>query len=119
MAGLNRESFLLKSSRRIEEVKIPEDFPLSTYAGQSAYVRSLTALERGEFDARIYLDDGSIDRARYRVELIYSCACDDAGNRIFTPDDVEAIESLDSALTQLLSEAAAKMIATGAVAEKN
>lgn len=93
---LSRDSILGASDLPVVPVEVPE-------WGGTVYVRSITAGERDKFEASV--NNGTRQnlenfRARFAVLVL----CDDAGNRLFSDSDANALSQKSaSALQTILS----------------
>lgn len=85
-ALLDRNAFMTFTDLPSEDVRIPE-------MGKEAWVRvrGLTGKERDKYEMSITVGKGTnkeINARNARAKLVVMCAIDDAGNRLFTDDDV-------------------------------
>ena len=84
---LNRESILEANDTKIKMVSVPE-------WGGDVYVRTMTGVERDDFEAEMYVRRGDTfeaNRYNLRARLLYRCICDESGARLFTKKDVDAL----------------------------
>lgn len=89
MKTLNREEILAASDLKTETVEVPE------WGGQ-VIVKTLMGFERDEFEASLFIGpDGKPTIGRtaenVRAKLIAASTVDEAGARMFTAEDVEAL----------------------------
>ena len=88
MSLLSRDAILGADDRRTEDVEVPE-------WGGTVRVRGLTGTERDAYEASIVSlrGDGSqhFTLQNARARLVALCACDEAGERIFTDKDVKEL----------------------------
>jgi hypothetical protein len=80
MQPLTREQILAADDLTRERVDVPE-------WGGPVFVRLMSAAEH----ARLGLAFDSIPKEKVREHVVALTLCDDAGNPLFTPDDVEAL----------------------------
>ena len=109
MEALNKESILAASDSRIETVDVPE------WNG-SVCVKTMTGTERDSFDRMVLEGRGSDKNANirnFRAKICVCCICDDAGNRLFTDSEIEALGKKSSIVLDRISEAASKLNALG------
>lgn len=88
--SVGREDVLQASDRIVELVEVPE-------WGGHLYVRNMTALERVEYDRWNLGTAGQPDMTGMRVKGVIMCACDEKGDRLFTPEDYESLSQKDGA----------------------
>jgi hypothetical protein len=108
-----RETLLKATARRIQPVQVPQDFRDADLAGQTLYVRSMSAAERGRFESQFLSDKTRrTDVARtaeVRQRLMIATCCDENGQLLFHDNDLEALGNLDAAIAELLADAAQKL----------
>jgi hypothetical protein len=95
MTLLAREDLLKFKARRYVEVAADWIEP-----GKRVRIQSITERERAELEKAVTDGDGSV-----RARVIVATVVDSAGNRIFTDDHVDMIDSLDSQITGALFDA--------------
>jgi len=104
---LTGQELLGATRRRYLLLTIPEDFP--ELAGKQIRLRSLSAREKGEYEAYFDRADGQTDTERsksYREKLISETVVDENDRKQFTPEDVAALGEVDAALLTYIYEAA-------------
>lgn len=96
---------LARQPRRTERVSIPE-------WGGAVLVQQMTALERGRYEAYFRSKSGEahLDRlARARHKLIVMTVVDESGTRLFTDDDMPAMDCWPASVAERLSQAAQQL----------
>lgn len=92
--------FLANSSTRIEPIKGLEPWNLT------AYMRSMTAKDKIEFEASVLnaeqsaIDDEKLKTAKAR--LLIECVCDSSGRSLFDVQQLDQVQGLDSKLFELI-----------------
>ena len=81
---LDRDAILNVVDLKPEVVEVPE-------WGGSLYIRMLTASERDKFEASCVGTGKKQNLSNIRARLVVLCACDEAGERLFTDGDAEAL----------------------------
>lgn len=92
--------------RRTKLVELPE------LGGQRIIVRAMSAGERGRYEASFIDKKGSTiagRAAKARELLAVECCVDEAGNRLFTPDDVATLSQVDASILDRIAEAAREL----------
>lgn len=84
-----------------EKISIPE-------WGLEAFMRSMTAIEVEEFQASINNSDND-DYIGFRAKLVSICLVADDGQRVFSDEDVEALNQKSSDVIGRLAEIAQKL----------
>ena len=105
MTLLTRAAILAISDLRTQDVDVPD-------WGGTVRIRTLTAGERDDFDASLSTGTGAtrtLDLHNIRARLLALCIIDDAGNPIFTHDDVLALGGKSSAAVGVVFDAAQKL----------
>lgn len=103
MALLTREAILAADDLPTKEVPVPR-------WGGSVRVRSMTGCERDQFEAEIVASrrDGKVSPGNVRARFVAMCVIDEAGNNVFTANDIEALgrksaATLDKVYQEILS----------------
>lgn len=108
---LSREELLAPDPPRTKIIAIPE------LGGKQVRVRALTAGERADFKAQfIDRETGELDVQRMAESDIRLCAesvVDANGNRLFGPEDVEALKQKNPAIIARIADAAARLSRLG------
>lgn len=103
MGFLSRESLLAPTGPRFVEVDIPE-------LGGRVRVKSMSAAERGRFEAYFQNAQTGKNRAerlsKAREMLVIACVVDENGNKLFTPQDAEALSKQDVTVLERICRAA-------------
>jgi hypothetical protein len=90
MAALTREAILAVQDLAREEVQVPE-------WGGSVSIKSMTGTERDAWEQSLVPAEGKAGKAskadvrNIRARLVAMCAVDEAGQRLFTDADVQAL----------------------------
>lgn len=85
MTGLSREAIFGAMDVETRPVEVPE-------WGGTVYVRTMSGLDRDEFESTAAQLRASGDLKRLsRALMVASVACDEAGVRLFTLDDLETL----------------------------
>ncbi len=95
---LSRDSILSADDLPREEVHVPE-------WGGSVFVRTLTAGERDRFEGWIAGDQFD----RFRAKLAALAVCDEAGARVFTDGDVDALAAKSCKALHRVADAAYRL----------
>lgn len=82
--SLSREQILEADDLPREPVKVPE-------WGGTIFVRTMTGLERDEFESAIIADKGKTDMKNFRARLAALTITDEDGNRLFKSTDMAAL----------------------------
>lgn len=105
--SLTKEQILAMQDFEIEEVKIPE------WGGESVYVRSMTGKCRDNFEKAVVDAGDSEEKHGYlfniRARYCALTACDEKGNLLFEPEDMEAIGQKSGAALDRIFEAARRL----------
>lgn len=99
---LTREQFFAAKQRRYLEVPIPE-------LGDTARIQSLTELEKSRFEMQATTSAGKYSKEKlmyWRQRLVCLVTVDEAGNRVFSDDDVGKLSDIDGAVTSRIFDAA-------------
>lgn len=95
---LSRDVILSVDDRKIERVAVPE-------WGGDVCVRVMSGAERDSFESQMLARKGGAD-VSIRAPLAAVTLCDEAGRRLFTPADVEALgEKSGTALDRVFNAA--------------
>ena len=113
MSFLTRADLLAskENPRRFKDVTIPE------LGGKKIRVQSMTALERGKYEAQFTDRKTGKSRmelvAQARELLAVQCCVDEQGNKLFTPDDVRTLNDVDAAILDRIADAARELSRIG------
>jgi hypothetical protein len=99
---LDREAILNVVDLKPEVVEVPE-------WGGSLYIRMLTASERDKFEASCVGTGKKQNLTNIRARLVVLCACDEAGERLFTDADAEALGRKSAAAVDKVFGACSKL----------
>lgn len=99
---LDRDAILNVVDLKPEVVEVPE-------WGGSLYIRMLTASERDKFEASCVGTGKKQNLANIRARLVVLCACDEAGERLFTDGDAEALGRKSAAAVDKVFGACSKL----------
>lgn len=99
---MTRDEILNLDDRKIEKVPTPE-------WGRDVYVRSFSGTERDSFDQAITGEDGRVSYANLRAKLLVRCLCTEAGDRLFTDADADALGRKNAAALDRLFEVAQRL----------
>ena len=106
MAMLTKEQILAAEDRRQESVEVPE-------WGGTVIVRTMSALQRDRWQLALMRnreDPGSVSPS---AMLVASCLVNEAGEPLFTPADVAALEAKSGAALSRVFAVAAKLNVLG------
>lgn len=117
---LNRDQILESNDLLTESVSVPE-------WGGDVLVHTMTGADRDAFEDSLFHigADGKASRdvSNLAVKLLVMTIVDDAGNRLFSPGDIEMLGRKSSAAIQRVYAAASRLNGIGAAAvaaaEKN
>jgi hypothetical protein len=99
---LDRDAILNVVDLKPEVVEVPE-------WGGSLYIRMLTASERDKFEASCVGTGKKQNLTNIRARLVVLCACDEAGERLFTDGDAEALGRKSAAAVDKVFGACSKL----------
>ncbi len=99
---LDRDAILNVVDLKPEVVEVPE-------WGGSLYIRMLTASERDKFEASCVGTGKKQNLTNIRARLVVLCACDEAGERMFTDGDAEALGRKSAAAVDKVFGACSKL----------
>jgi hypothetical protein len=102
MSLLNRETILKAADIKSERVAVPE-------WGGEVIVRGLSALERDGYEQRCY----ETSYANIRGSLLVLALVDEAGHRLFSPEDLAAISAKSAAPLDRLFDVARRLSGIG------
>ncbi len=103
MSGLSREAIFGAVDLETRPVEVPE-------WGGTVYVRTMSGLDRDEFESTAARLRESGDLKRLSRALMVACfACDHAGARLFTLDDLEAIAAKNGVVLGRIATAGLKL----------
>lgn len=110
MAILSKSEILSAPDIHKELVSVPE-------WGGDVYVRGLTGEERGQYEKSILTirgKDQSINLAHIRAKLASLSICDEDGKRLFTDEDVKALDQKSAAALERVFNVAMRLSGLGA-----
>ena len=102
---LTREALFQKTERRYRDVDLPN--------GEKARLQSLNELERAEHNSELLKDDGSVDKEKLKLatcRLLRMMLVDADGNEILHDSDIEVLLQIDSAVMEVIGDAAREHI---------
>ena len=82
MKTLNRDDIKVVQDKKIVAVEVPE------WGGQ-VFVRNLTGKERDALEGRAINGLDANNFQNIRASMVSQATCDEAGNQVFLPEDVE------------------------------
>lgn len=100
MAVLTKDQIFAAEQAKRELVKVPE-------WGGEVYVRTMTAGERGIFDTQV--QDGKIQKVKFREYLAAMTVVDDAGNLLFDKDELDKLSDLNAAALDRIADVAMRL----------
>lgn len=102
---MNREQILSpgRNPRRSRPVDVPE-------WGGTVHVREMSGAERDEYEYGLSKSQeaGAVMR-NFRARLLVHCLYDEQGNRLFQPDDADALGEQEGTVIKRLFEVAAPL----------
>jgi len=100
MKILTKDQILQAKDIRMEEVEVPE------WDGGTVIVKTMTGVERDQFEASIVSEPGQRDMRNLRAKIVALSVVDENGNRLFSFEDaVELGEKSARALNRIFSVA--------------
>lgn len=117
MSVISRETLLKKRARRTKTVTISVDHPDRELAGQTIIVRSMTARERSEFESQFSNKAGKPIQSRtaeIRERLVVATVVNEAGELVFSNDDIPALKEVDAAILESVAKASQELNDIGA-----
>lgn len=115
--ALDRKTFLASRPLAISK---PIRLPGRADGEFAAYVRELSGLERAELDARRYMKNAAgnaeFDIGNDDANWVAATVCDEAGSRLLTWSDLDAVKTMPAAELAVLASEARKINRTGAAA---
>jgi hypothetical protein len=109
MAILNKQQILEAPDIKKELVAVPE-------WGGEVYVKGMSGSERDNFEAAIIERRGKATRVNLkniRARLAAACICDEQGNPLFTPADVEDLADKSAAALGRVYDVASRLSGIG------
>ena len=114
MSMIDKQAIFAADDLRLEEVPVPE-WPCGTL-----YVRMMTGIERDQWEGLVQKrtngNGNSIDLVGIRALLVALTAVDQDGNRVFDEDDVDQLQSKNSAV---LDRIAGVAMSSNGIGEKD
>ena len=108
MGFLSRDQLLKPMGPRFQDVDIPE-------LGGMVRVQSMTAAERGRFEAFFQNAKNAKTRAerlsQARERLVVACCVDEQGNKLFTPEDCVILAKQDVTILERICKVAQELCA--------
>lgn len=106
MTILTKEQILAASDLSKETVEVPE-------WGGSIIIRAMSGTQRDAYETSLMEKqaDGTykVNTENMRAKLVLYCAVDDAGNALFSADDLNALAGKSAAVIERLFDAAQKL----------
>jgi hypothetical protein len=91
-----------------------EDVPVPQWGG-TVRIRVMTGVERDEFRAAI-ASDGPVPVGKFSAALLAATCVDESGGRLFTMDDMEALQAKSAASLDAPAAVAMRLNGLGATA---
>jgi hypothetical protein len=98
---LSREQILAAVDLPRETVEVPE-------WGGAVIVSTMTGADRDAFEASV-LTGGKPDLRNMRAKLVAACVVDEAGNRLFSSSDIEALGRKAASALDRVTKAAQRL----------
>lgn len=105
MASLTRDQILQAQDIKTESVDVPE-------WGGNVYVKGMTGAERDAFEGSIVETRGKnthVNVRNLRAKLVAQSVCDENGEPLFTPKDVDALGKKSAAALQRVFDVASRL----------
>lgn len=96
VVALSRDEILSAKDARLKEIEIPQ-------WGGSVMIKTMTAGEKGKFEQKML--NKNLDYSKVLSEYAAIIVCDEEGNSLFTPKDIEALANKSSAAMQKIFDA--------------
>ena len=93
MAILNKSEILAAKDQKLISVSVPE-------WGGDVMVRVMSGTERDRFESEFVSGNKSVDMVR--AKMVAKCLCDDAGNRLFTEQEIPQLGEKSAAVLDTL-----------------
>lgn len=106
MNFLSKSAILGASDLKHEDVHVPA-------WGGTVRVRTMNGQERDEFRAAIATEDGSVPVGRFNAALLVATLVDESGERLFTADDMAALQAKSAASLDRPASVAVRMNGLG------
>lgn len=91
LATLSKAALLAAANQtKLEPLELPE-------LGGTVYVKAMTAGEREQFEQDMTSND-LVKSKKVRATVFANSVTDENGNRLFTPDDIDSINSLPASI---------------------
>jgi hypothetical protein len=100
--ALSRDSILAASDLKTEIVSVPE-------WGGDVIIGTMTGAARDAWEQSLVGQKGKANIVNIRARLIAACAVDEAGNRLFSDDDAEALGKKSAAALDRCAKVAQKL----------
>lgn len=103
--SLSRDQILQANDLPLEEISVPE-------WGGTVYVRGLTGEERDELESSVVHIEGKrkrINTSNIRAHLASLVICDEAGKKLFTEKDIQALGRKCASALQRVFDAAQRL----------
>jgi hypothetical protein len=111
--SLTKDAILAANDLASETVACPE-------WGGDVIVRSMTGTQRDAYEGTLMVrdDDGQyrVDTENMKVKLVVFTAVDDAGNPLFSAEDIPALSGKSAAVIERLAAAASRLSGLGKTA---
>jgi len=107
--SLTRDQILAAPDLKTESVPVPE-------WGGEVLVRMMTASERDDFEAKLFVGEGEkrrVNQKDFRARLCAIVLVDDKGERLFKVDDVELLGRKSAAALERVFEVAQRINGLG------
>jgi hypothetical protein len=82
---LSKSAILGASDLKHEDIEVPQ-------WGGTVRVRMMTGLERDEFHQALVADEKGAPAGKFAAALLAACCVDEHGERLFSMDDMEALQ---------------------------
>jgi hypothetical protein len=99
---LTREQILAVTDLPRETVEVKE-------WGGSVVVAAMTGTDRDAFEASVVTADGKPNLRNMRAKLVAACVVDEAGKRLFSPADIEALGGKSSSALDRIAKVAQRL----------
>ena len=106
---LSKSAILGASDLKHEDVPVPQ-------WGGTVRVRTMTGLERDEFRAAISTEEGGVPVGKFAVALLVATLVDESGNRLFSQDDMAALQAKSAATLDAPAAVAMRLNGLGGTA---
>lgn len=109
---LSRDELLKATTRRFEDLVLPDDFHVESLRGKTIRCWSMTAGQQSAYEASLINHETGKTNANFeqiKLRKFIATVGDESGNPIFTVDDVDSVKALDASIVDAVCEIANRL----------